>query len=135
MPKIGGAAMQNLSGTMWRVVEATGADEEGREVPSPIGQNPLGFVVFEADRMVVAVTDARPAAVVGPSRMLLSYTGPYHFDGAELVTRADATSRPDMATEQVREIHLETDTRMVVTPKAGLPGRSAGVTFVWERIR
>ena len=127
--------MQNLSGTMWRVVKASAADGTGREVPCPIGQNPLGFVVFEADRMVVAVTDARPASVVGPSRMLLSYTGPYHFDGAELVTRADATSRPDMATEQVRDIHFDSDTRMVVKPKAGLPGGTAGVTFVWERVR
>ena len=128
--------MQALSGTMWKVVEASAADDQGREVPSPLGQNPLGFVVFEVDRMVVAVTDARPAAVVGPSRTLLSYTGPYHFDGVELVTRADATSRPDMAKEQVRDIRFENDgTRMIVTPKAGLPGHAAGVTFVWERIR
>jgi hypothetical protein len=95
-------------------------------VPSPIGQNPVGFVVFEADRMLVAAADARPSATVGPSRALLSYTGTYRLDGTELVTSADAASRPDMVTEQVRDIRFDGPTRFVATPKAGMRGPRCG---------
>jgi hypothetical protein len=51
--------MQTLSGTMWKLIEAPGVDEEGHELAPPLGQVPMGFAMFEAERMIVAVADGR----------------------------------------------------------------------------
>lgn len=81
--------------------------------------------------MLVAVADVRsPLQPDTLSRALLSYTGAYRLDGAELVTIADAASRRDMVTEQVRDVRFEGSTRMMVTPKRGLPVAAAGLTYV-----
>ena len=128
--------METLAGTTWRAVEAMAVDSEGREVPSPIGQHPLGLVSFETDRMFVALTDARLSPGV-PVRALVAYTGKYRFDGTELVTDADAASRPDLLTEQVRSIHFESPTRMITRPKNDFlgGGLAIGLSVVWERLR
>ncbi|MDO9706914.1 lipocalin-like domain-containing protein [Paracraurococcus lichenis] len=128
--------MTALAGTMWKLLEVTAVDAAGQEVPSPIGSHPLGFVMFGEDRMLVAVADARPAAALqdAPARALVSYTGTYRFDGSELVTATDAASRPDLMMEQVREMRFEGATRLVVTPRNSLLGRTGGLVFVWERV-
>jgi hypothetical protein len=131
----GRVRMKTLAGTTWRAVEVMAVDGEGREVPSPIGQHPLGLVSFEKDRMLVALTDARPSPST-PVRALIAYTGTYRFDGAELVTDADVASRPDLVAEQVRSISFESPTRMVVSPKNDFlgGGQAIGLSIVWERI-
>ncbi|MDO9714355.1 lipocalin-like domain-containing protein, partial [Paracraurococcus lichenis] len=107
--------MEALAGTMWRLIEVTARDDAGREVPSPIGQHPMGFVMFKDDRILVAVTDPRPSlAQEAQPRPLISYTGKYRFDGTELVTETDAASRPDLMMEQVREMRFESATRLVM---------------------
>jgi hypothetical protein len=127
--------MKTLAGTTWRAVEAMAVDDEGREVPSPIGQHPLGLVSFENDRMLVALTDARPSPGT-PVRAMVAYTGKYRFDGAELVTDADVASRPDLITQQVRSIRFESPTRMVTSPKNDFlgGGQALGLSVVWERL-
>jgi hypothetical protein len=50
----------------------------------------MGFVMFEAERMIVAVADGRLSLTPdAPSRAFAAYTGKYRFDGTELVTSID----------------------------------------------
>lgn len=126
--------MQNLSGTIWKLAEVRARNEDGQEIESPI-PHPLGITMFGDERMLAAVTDTRSAATPGaPARVFFSYTGSYRWDGATLSTTADAASKPDMLAEHVRSMRFETPTRLIVTPKTGLLGRAAGLTFVWERV-
>jgi hypothetical protein len=53
------APMPSLSGTMWKLIGASAFDEEGHELTPPLGELPMGFAMFEAERMIVAVTDGR----------------------------------------------------------------------------
>src|SRR6516165_9741859 len=111
--------MQSLSGTMWRLIAVSAFDTEGRPLSHPLGPSPMGFVMFEAERMMVAVCDGRleppPDA---PARTLFAYSGRYRFDGTELVTTVDSTSSPDLLTsQQIRLIRFASPTRMVATPK------------------
>jgi uncharacterized heparinase superfamily protein len=127
--------MQTLSGTMWKLIEASAFDEEGHELTSPLGQHPMGFAMFEAERMMVAVADGRlslPPDV--PSRAFAAYSGRYNFDGTVLVTSVDSASSPDLAGQQIRQIHFESLTRMAATPKNKLLGRDAGLKLVSEKV-
>lgn len=87
------------------------------------------------DRILVAVTDARSPGPAGTTASaLISYTGTYRFDGHDFITNTEAASRPDLLVEQVRHLHFESDTRLVVIPKNNLVGRPVGLTLVWERV-
>jgi hypothetical protein len=95
--------MQSLTGTMWRLIEASAFDDDGHELSPPLGKYPMGFVMFEAERMMGAVIDgslALPTDV--PSRAFAAYSGTYRFDGSELVTSVDSASSPDLAGQQTR---------------------------------
>lgn len=125
--------MQSLSGTMWRVIEARAFDEAGQKL-QPLGPHPIGFVVFEAERMLGAVGDGRASLPSNAApRFFVAYTGNYKFDGVQLITQADDASKPELIVEQVRHIRFESETRMVAVPVSGLPGQS-GVEVVWERV-
>src|SRR5262245_7331618 len=127
--------MQTLSGTTWKLIEASAVDEEGHELRPPLGEHPVGFAVFEAERMIVAVADG-PLSLPpdASSRAFTAYTGRYTFDGTELVTTADSASSPDLIGQQIRHIRFESPTRMVATPKNKVLGRDAGLKLVWERV-
>ncbi len=126
--------MQDLSGTIWKLVEVRACDEDGREVESPI-PCPLGITMFGDERILAAVTDTRPAQPAGAqARVFFSYTGTYRWDGTTLTTVADAASRPDMLTEHVRDMRFEDPTHLLVTPRTSLLGRATGLTFVWARV-
>jgi hypothetical protein len=62
-------------------------------------------------------------------------SGRYRFDGTELVTTVDSTSSPErLFGERIRQIRLESPTRMVATSKTTALGQSAVMEFVWERV-
>jgi hypothetical protein len=125
--------MRNLTGTMWRVVAARSFDKEGHEL-LPFGPHPIGFAIFEAVRMLVAIGDGRALLPAnGPPRRFVSYTGAYRFDGVELVTSPDDASRPEHMVQQVRHLRFESDTRMVAVLISGLP-ELRGSEVVWERV-
>lgn len=126
--------MQSLAGTMWRLIEARRRDEVGREV-QPLGSEPMGVILFEAERMLGAVVDGRAEQPSGPdARFFVAYSGTYHLDGDRLVTRADSASSPSLLVDQVRRLRFEGATRMVATPIAGVPGQT-GTELTWERVR
>lgn len=125
--------MQSLAGTMWKVIEARAFDAAGRKL-LPLGPQPIGFVIFEADRMLAAVVDGSASLPPNaPPRIFVAYTGPYRFDGSELITRADDASRPELIADQVRRIRFEGEARMVAIPVSGVPGQQ-GIEVVWERV-
>jgi len=37
--------MQSLDGTMWRLIEASAFDDDGRELSPPLGKHPMGFIM------------------------------------------------------------------------------------------
>jgi hypothetical protein len=125
--------MQSLADTMWRVIEVRAFDEAGRKL-LPLGPQPRGFAIFDAERMLTAVVDARASLPPdAPPRFFVAYTGTYRFDGVELVTRADDASKPELVVDQVRRIRFEGENRLVAVPVSGLPGQS-GTEVVWERV-
>ncbi len=126
--------MQTLAGTMWRLIEARRFDEADHEI-QPIGPNPMGFVLFEADRMMAAVVDGRTEQPPGiEPRFFAAYSGTYRFDGEQLVTQADSASNPSLLSDQVRHIRFVSATRMIATPISGVTGQT-GTEFTWERVR
>ena len=64
-----------------------GLDEAGQVLPSPLGPRPIGFAIYEAERVIVAVSDGRTSLVV---------------------TTVDGASNPDLSRQQVRHVHIET---------------------------
>jgi hypothetical protein len=126
---------QSLIGT-WKLVWARAFDGDGRELPPPFGPQPMGIVVFDAERMIVTVVDGRtslpPAA---PPRAFVSYCGNYEFDGTKLVTHADGASNPAMLKDQIRQIEFESKDRMVAAPISGLVGQNVGLRLGSERVR
>lgn len=126
--------MRSLRGTMWRLIEAHTFDGAGNKL-LPLGPQPIGFVIFEAERMLAAVADGRallpPTGT--PPRFFIAYTGTYTFDGVELITRADTASAPELLADQIRRIRFESTTRMVVEAISGVTGQR-GTEVVWERV-
>ncbi len=126
--------MQTLLG-MWKLIEARAYDETGQETPSPLGPAPMGFVLFEAERMLGAVADGRPAMPPdAPQRAFFSYTGAYQFDGETLITRVDGASSPDGFADQVRQITFQGPDRIAVVPHSRVLDRSSGLQLIWQRV-
>jgi hypothetical protein len=126
--------MQDLAGTVWRVTSARAFDANGREHPSPMGPTPMGIVEFGAERLMAAIGDGRAPAAPGEApRRYFSYTGSYTFDGAQLITRPDAASSPDLLGPQPRGVRFEGERGMVLIP----PPREGSITveIYWERLR
>lgn len=124
--------MKTPNGTTWRLIEARAFDGSGNKL-SPLGPQPIGFVSFEDERMLGAVTDGRVSLPPTSSRFFIAYTGTYTFDGTELVTRADTASTPDLLVDQIRRIRFESTTRMVMEAVSGVAGQR-GTEVVWERV-
>jgi hypothetical protein len=126
---------QSLIGT-WKLLWARAFDDAGHELPQPFGPQPMGIAVFDAERMIVVVTDGRTSLPAdAPPRAFISYGGNYQFDGTKLVTHADGASNPAMLKDQVRHVEFESRDRMVAAPISGLVGQNVGLRLAWERIR
>ena len=123
--------MQSLVGT-WRLIEDRALDESGNELPPPLGPNPMGIILYEAERMVVVVCDGRRTMPDGATeRSFISYAGAYQFDGEKLVVRVDGASSPAGFADQVRQISFREPNRYVATLVDGNSGRRE---LTWERI-
>ena len=125
--------MQTLIG-VWKLVQARAFDETGNELPSPLGPQPMGVAIFDAERSMAMACDARATLPPGIRRAFAAYCGNYTFDGTKLVTRVDGASGPDMLEDQVRHIRFDTSTRMTVIPASRLFDRNSGLELVWERV-
>jgi Lipocalin-like domain len=125
--------MSSLVG-VWKLVEARAFDDTGRELPPPLGPQPMGVVLFEEERMVGCIGDARASLPAEASaRFFAAYTGTYQFDGELLVTKADDASKPELIVEQVRRVRFDGPDRIMVVPTSGMPGYN-GINVLWERV-
>lgn len=119
---------------IWKLVEVRARDPEGRLVPSSYGQAPMGVLQVGPERMMAALGDSRPPAA-GEERFYTSYTGPWRFDGATLITRVDGCSDPArMGTDQVRAVRSEGDRVVLVPPPRLFQGVMQQPELVWERL-
>jgi hypothetical protein len=126
--------MHSLVG-IWKLVKARAFDDAGREVPSPLGPEPMGGIFAEAERIMVIVGDGRITVPPGaPKRAFLAYSGPYTFDGTKYVCHPDSASSPELFSDQIRSVRFQSPTRMVVHPLSRLLDRGAGLEFVFERV-
>jgi len=128
--------MVSIVGT-WRLVAAAAKDANGNPLPAPYGGKGMGRVCFTADgRMMAVVCDGRPSLPDGTKRDYSSYCGNYTFDGSRLVTRVDAASDPTrIGGEQVREVSIEHDNRIVLRPPPRPSARGDEYReLTWERI-
>jgi hypothetical protein len=118
----------------WKLIDARAFDAAGNELDPPLGQNPIGVILYEADRMIVAVGNgssnvSREVA----QRAFASYTGSYTFDGELLLVRVDGASSPTFSVDQVRRIRFEGPNRYVALPVSP-EGQSSGLKLTWERV-
>ena len=112
--------MSSLLG-VWKLVNARAFDDAGRELPPPLGPQPMGVASFGAERMVGIIGDARASLPAeDPARPFLAYTGAYSFDGEVLTTKADDASRPELVVEQVRKVRFDGPDRITMTPVSGV---------------
>jgi Lipocalin-like domain len=128
--------MQSMLGT-WKLIEGYALDKSGNRLPSPFGPQPMGVAEFGPERMIGVTGDARsslPPEV--NSRVLVAYSGPYSFDGSELVTKVDAASDPALiGTEQRRRIKVIDTVRLLISPtNEVLASQPGSLEFVWERV-
>jgi hypothetical protein len=124
--------MQSLVGT-WKIIEARAFDDDGHEVPSPMGPEPMGGVFVEAERIMVIAGDGRTTLRPdAPKRAFVAYSGPYTFDGTRYVCHSG--SSPEMFIDQIRHVRFESPTRTVVHPLSRLLDRAGGLEFVLERV-
>ena len=128
--------MQSMLG-IWKLVEGYALDKSGNRLPSPFGPQPMGIGEFGPERMIGVACDARSSLPPGVnSRVLFAYSGPYSFDGSELVTKVDAASDPALiGTEQRRRIKVIDDARLLISPtNEVLASQPGSLEFVWERV-
>jgi hypothetical protein len=125
--------MQSLVG-VWKLVEVRAFDEVGRAAPSPLGPQPIGVAIFDAERVMAMSGDGRAALSPETKRAFVAYGGKYTFDGTKLVTRVDGASSPELLEDQVRHIRFDGPRRMTAVPISRLFGRSGSVELVWERV-
>jgi hypothetical protein len=126
--------MQDLVGT-WRLVEVRPFDDVGHEQAPPLGEHPMGVMIFETERMLGAICDGSGSLPPDArSRAFGSYCGAYSFDGLELRTHVDGASTPELLVDQVRHVRFDGLTRMKINPVSGALGNQSHFELVWERV-
>ncbi|MCB4824381.1 lipocalin-like domain-containing protein [Roseicella aerolata] len=119
---------------IWRLVQVTARDPEGRVIPSEFGPAPIGTVQFGEERMMAALGDSRPPAE-GETRFWVAYTGTWRFDGQVLSTRVDAAHPPNrIGTDQVRQVRWEGERVVLSPPPRMVQGVMNHLELAWERV-
>ncbi|HEX9462086.1 MAG TPA: lipocalin-like domain-containing protein [Alphaproteobacteria bacterium] len=127
---------ETIIGT-WRLVMTRARNAAGEQMHAPYGPNPMGVVMFSADRRMMAVLcDGRAVLPEGePQREYMSYCGNYTFDGTTLVTRVDASSDPSrVGGDQVRQVRFDGDRLVLMPPPRPWRGQMQHRELFWERV-
>lgn len=128
--------LPDIVGT-WGLVRTVARTDNDDVRPGPFGdQHAMGRVVFNRDgRMMAVLCDGRNELAAGVEREYSSYCGNYRFDGARLVTRADAASDPSrVGTDQVRDVRFEGALMVLQPPPREVNGEIQHRELFWERL-
>ena len=108
----------------WRLISyETEVQATGEKEPA-MGQNPTGYVVFNAEGRVFLVLtgESRKPAKTSQERAelfatLIAYTGTYRVEGDKWTTMVDVASIPEwVGTEQARSLTVDGDRLQVLSP-------------------
>lgn len=116
---------EQLRGT-WRLERWEAIDEAG-EVDEPYGPDPLGYVVYTTDGLMIttvsqrgrgaseAVAETDPTTPSsGSTSSFVAYSGPFHLDGGDVIHTVEmSTIAAWVGTEQRRHVELSDDGRTV----------------------
>lgn len=128
--------MNSLVGT-WQLIRTSSVTAEGTEMPAPYGgENSMGLVSLSDDgRMIAVLCDSSKELPAGKTREFVSYCGAYTFDGKQLNTQVDASSRPEwFGSEQVRDVAFEGDTLVLRPPLRAYAGPAEQRVLYWQKI-
>ena len=137
-----------LIGT-WRLVSVTNEDAETGATSDLFGPEPIGYISYGADgrMMVVQVRSDRPKPkgdiastqeAEALFRSMLSYAGPYSFDGREVTHHVDISWNESFTgSTQKRFVALEGDVLKLSTPQSLDPidGKLSVRTMTWRRVK
>ena len=121
---------------IWKLVDATSRDPDGKLMPKPYGPKGMGLVTLNAEgRMMAVLCDGRTTLPDGTTRDYASYCGNYTFDGTTLVTKVDAASAARIAigSDQVRKARFEGKRMVLTPPPVMLNGVMQHRDIYWER--
>lgn len=131
--------MIELTGT-WKLIRTTSTLADGTRMPAPYGgeaaDGAVGLVTFTPQgRMAAVLYDGREATASGSPREFVSYAGAFTFDGRQLVTRVDASSRADwMDSDQVREASFDAGVLVLRPPLRAYTSQPEQRTLYWQRL-
>jgi hypothetical protein len=129
----------------WKLVSVVYQDVATGERSMPLGEHPVGYQLATAAGRWIAIVNGEnrtiPTDDAGRSAALLSmiaYTGRWHVEGDEIVTRVEAAWQPVwVGSDQVRQFHFEGDDTLVLAsppqPHPNLLGKMVRLFITWQR--
>jgi hypothetical protein len=136
----------DLIGT-WKLVSVSIISEDGKVInPAPYGQNPIGYIIYTPDRMMVVVTYSGRKKISGDRLKApeaeraeayttsFAYSGRYTRKGDTVIHHAELSAyQNEVGTDQVRKISLEGGKVVLTTPPLMREGKPQVYRLVWER--
>jgi hypothetical protein len=111
----------------WRLVAVTEEETANKVVHKPLGEHPLGLIIFTADghvsfimadpsRKAAAAPKATDAEAAALYRTMAAYSGKYHLDGDKLTNHPEiAWNQAWNGTDQRRIVAISGNTLTVTT--------------------
>jgi hypothetical protein len=122
---------------------------EGGSTGGPLGETPLGYVVYTQDgRMLTTISRVDRAPIGGDllsgpdaGRLeafasFVAYSGTFRVEGASVIHTVEMSLFPDwVGSEQRRSVELSPDgQRLTLSTQLAAGGRSGRQVLTWERL-
>jgi hypothetical protein len=147
-PGQGGTMTERLIGT-WTLVSAVREEIPSGEKSYPFGTDPHGFISYGPDGRMIAIITRRgrkapadgrgtPVEAEALYRSMLSYAGPYTFDGREVTHHVDISWNESFTgSTQKRFVVLDGDVLKLSTPQSLDPidGKLSVRTMTWKKMK
>jgi hypothetical protein len=144
------AAFDNdkLVGT-WKLVSASSASLSGELGEAPFGPNPAGFLTYTKEGRVSALISfsgrkpltigAKPPTLTEEQaeafKTFFAYAGRYRLNGENVIHSIEISSIQNYVNKElVRNVRLQGNQIVLVTPPTMMNGKTQTVELVWERL-